>query len=165
MCTFSAYIAFNKSDKQTDRYNTQKWLNAYLNVTVEGHSWNASSYARWIPNILMPQQKRDRFKIQDSRQLYLIDEKLMTRFAVKMELYYTLNYSYKIYTTQMNRLQFPMMIIYQTFEHIEVKISNLKLYESQEDINDIIKNYNNKISQPYITTKNLLNLYSKNTNL
>ena len=36
-----------------------------------------------------------RFKIQHSRQLYyLIDEKLMTRFAIKMELYYTLNYSY-----------------------------------------------------------------------
>ena len=30
------------------------------------------------------------FKIQDSRQLhYLIDEKLMTRFAVKMEQCYT----------------------------------------------------------------------------
>ena len=61
--------------------------------------------------------------IQDSRQLYyLIDGKLMTRFAVQMELYYTLNYSYhKIYTTQMNRLQFPMMIIHQTFEHMQVK--------------------------------------------
>ena len=39
-----------------------------------------------------------------------------------MELYYTLNYSYhKIYTTQMNRLQFPMMKIHQTFEHLKVE--------------------------------------------
>ena len=59
-----------------------------------------------------------------------------------MEFYYTLNYSYhKIYTTQMNRLQFPTMIIHQTFEHIHVNISNLKLCESQQDIDDIIMHY------------------------
>ena len=53
------------------------------------------------------------FNIQDSRQLYyLIDDKVMTWFAVKMELYYTLNYSYhdKIYTTQMSWLNDSMQL-------------------------------------------------------
>ena len=56
----------------------------------------------------------------------------MTRFAVKMELYYTLNYSYhKIYTTQMNTLQLPMTIIHQTFEH-NIQVKNTKLQALRE---------------------------------
>ena len=84
------------------------------------------------------------FKILDSRQLYyLIDEKLMTWFAVKMELYYTLNYSYhKIYTTQMNRLQFPMMIIHQTFEH-NYTSKNIKPQALREPARH--KRHNNKL--------------------
>ena len=35
MCEFSA---FNKSDKRTDRYKTEKRLNTYLNVTVKDRS-------------------------------------------------------------------------------------------------------------------------------
>ena len=71
----------------------------------------------------------------------------MTRFAVKMELYYRLNYSYhKTYTTQLNRLHLNI---------IQIKIAILKLCESQQNINDIglVINYNHKISQPYITTR------------
>ena len=68
------------------------------------------------------------FKIQDSRQLYyFIDDTLMTRLAVNMEMCYTLNYGYhNIYTAQMNRLQFPVMIVHQTFEHNYIHVKNIK---------------------------------------
>ena len=80
----------------------------------------------------------------------------------KMELYYTLNYSYhKIYTTKTNRLQFPMMIIHHTFEHIQEKISNLKLCEGQQDINGI--KYHNRTSQPENKHKKQYCIYFKHT--
>ena len=80
----------------------------------------------------------------------------MTRFAVKngAVLHVKLQLSYKIYTTQMNRLQFPLMIIHQTFEHIQVKISNLKLCESQ--LNYILQNKTDATASQFFEANILL---------
>ena len=45
MCEFLAYVSFNKATNgQTDNY--RKGEQTYLNVTVEDHSWKASSLAK-----------------------------------------------------------------------------------------------------------------------